>query len=1082
MEKKDLPSKGLTEAQGELVKQLRGIGEEIASFYLDALHIIADDAVQAKTNLLAHLAREIDGGLRDVLASKSALNKNLALAPEQVRELKERINEELRSKGLGEIDNISGITLSVCNSLGVEKLDLIQEWIIVSAQFNMFAHRHGATRQPREWGAFRDVWERYERILFRLTGSYYDLLETVLGNFLKKERPTKEVIDALKNLFQQEAREHYFFAKLDEIGWLDMLYSEGFFDPKNSPKPAKAPDGQGYLLPFWSVLGYLERMAQKANDEASQKLILKIVDSIVSYRENEKPIDNPRTKYQLFKILCTIPSNSLEKKHIDFIGESLTSDFHNSLVSADIGKVLLPKLIRDKNKDRCLELLEVITRYSVDQDAKYDKISALVDEYWFADIVEKDVTGLGIVFPEETASILIKRIREIKLADNLSFNNAWIPTIEDHPQHSFPDRFEAVLVRFLRDILLHMPDDEVKPFIKELLADDASILTRIALFIIDRRYDLLKGIFWSIDENLLASWECKHESYELFKNHAGSFDKKEITKIIDWTESNDYLIPEEWKDDSIKVTQYLAYQKKEWYSALLSSKDEGVLKKFEEYNKISPEPIDHPGFVAWSEAWSGEVSPLQELELSELSNSKVVEYLEAFKAESGVRKPSERGLAETLTSAVKTNPHKFSDELRLYRNVPMIYRYALVEGFLKAWDDGKIIDWKAILEYVLDVLKHEPDLEVAGFNYHDWFKGLACRLIEAGTKHDNHAFGEDLIPLAKEILLELNPRMPPGEYRSQDYLTFAINSNQGKYLEALLNLSLRKKRLTKDAWDGEIKAIYEETLQKAPSIELHTLLGHYLANFFYLDKEWAKKNIPLIFSRGGLLTEAALDGYLSGPTVYKEFYFLLKENGIYGAQIREWKNERINEKITAHICLAYAEGWETLEEDGLISKLLEKKESYDYIIDFFSRISEEQVSKYIEKLRALWKRLFELNPEGEILGDLLHWVKYFDSIDEEMFTWLLKGTAFVDEFQDTYVFISSLRRLANADPRNVGELFYSLVKCAEEVPTYKAEDVVYIVEVLYASGEKIVADKICNLYAEKDVHLLKDVYFKNQSR
>ena len=61
--------KMFTEEQKRIHDSLKEIGEEISNFYSDALAILdAGCKIASKANLVAHLAREIDGGMRDVFA------------------------------------------------------------------------------------------------------------------------------------------------------------------------------------------------------------------------------------------------------------------------------------------------------------------------------------------------------------------------------------------------------------------------------------------------------------------------------------------------------------------------------------------------------------------------------------------------------------------------------------------------------------------------------------------------------------------------------------------------------------------------------------------------------------------------------------------------------------------------------------------------------------------------------------------------------------------------------------------------------------------------------------------------------
>ena len=59
----------LTPRQTEIYRNLKDIGPEIAAFYLDGIKILQNKELEMAANLLAHVAREIDGGLRTCFKS-----------------------------------------------------------------------------------------------------------------------------------------------------------------------------------------------------------------------------------------------------------------------------------------------------------------------------------------------------------------------------------------------------------------------------------------------------------------------------------------------------------------------------------------------------------------------------------------------------------------------------------------------------------------------------------------------------------------------------------------------------------------------------------------------------------------------------------------------------------------------------------------------------------------------------------------------------------------------------------------------------------------------------------------------------
>ena len=60
----------LSARQAEIYRNLEAIGPEIAAFYLSGVKVLNDKDLEISSYLLAHIAREIEGGLRDVLSEK----------------------------------------------------------------------------------------------------------------------------------------------------------------------------------------------------------------------------------------------------------------------------------------------------------------------------------------------------------------------------------------------------------------------------------------------------------------------------------------------------------------------------------------------------------------------------------------------------------------------------------------------------------------------------------------------------------------------------------------------------------------------------------------------------------------------------------------------------------------------------------------------------------------------------------------------------------------------------------------------------------------------------------------------------
>ncbi|RKU21140.1 hypothetical protein C6499_22315 [Candidatus Poribacteria bacterium] len=139
----------LNARQRAIYQGLKDIGEEIEAFYLDGLKILQDDNLQTAAYLLVHIAREIDGGLRDILSSDEG-KKNIQ---------KQLTTEVLAKFGdPNELKERRGHIASILAALGIEdvgtllpddvRINFATRWINVSPQFPRFVHRRGVWKSP----------------------------------------------------------------------------------------------------------------------------------------------------------------------------------------------------------------------------------------------------------------------------------------------------------------------------------------------------------------------------------------------------------------------------------------------------------------------------------------------------------------------------------------------------------------------------------------------------------------------------------------------------------------------------------------------------------------------------------------------------------------------------------------------------------------------------------------------------------------------------------------------------------------------------------------------------------------------
>ena len=157
----------LSPRQTEIYRNLKAIGPEIAAFYINGVKTLQDKDNEIASYQLAHIAREIDGGLRDVLTNTQD---------------KKKIQKRLSNEDIGDLKDRIGHIASILSALGIDDLHtpLARKWINVATKFHQFAHRHGPWETPRSIDTFIPLWYEFEDVLVDLVGNYYNLLNTLV--------------------------------------------------------------------------------------------------------------------------------------------------------------------------------------------------------------------------------------------------------------------------------------------------------------------------------------------------------------------------------------------------------------------------------------------------------------------------------------------------------------------------------------------------------------------------------------------------------------------------------------------------------------------------------------------------------------------------------------------------------------------------------------------------------------------------------------------------------------------------------------------------------------------------------------
>lgn len=530
----------LNARQQAIYQGLEFIGPEIAAYYLDGIRILQHQSLETGASLLAHIAREIDGGLRDILAEdiKEVLEFEILMPDNETLKYKKKKEDTfeflINTPGSVKLTykNIPRHRVSILQALGIDNPSpLAERWINVTKNFAKFAHRQGAWGHPRRIEDFEERWFEFESVLADLVGSSYPLFNRL--DRIRTAGPNRRRMDVLRNLLKSEAMKSYFFRYLDSPAWLEPLKEDGWFNPEQNPTLMEYPEQPGYYyVPRWYALGYVEKVS--SHPEIQVGLLVNIINAIISYtNENGERTENSNTDLQIIKIIGTLPIAELKRLHIDFIGTVLKSERRFGLVDQKIGEIILTKLLTGGKRELVLTLITIM----LEVESLEPDLRTVMNDYWLEAALQAQTQAIANLCGIEAAQIALEKIRTIAVANR--FVLGFIERVESDLSHLSHPNYAELVVSFTSAVFRFAEPDSIEQAIQVLLQDPHAIIRRIAVKAITDHYSDLKHLFWEWEGNPLDEIELKPEVYQLIQTNSGNFNEDEMEQVLQWIESTE---------------------------------------------------------------------------------------------------------------------------------------------------------------------------------------------------------------------------------------------------------------------------------------------------------------------------------------------------------------------------------------------------------------------------------------------------------------------------------------------------------------------------------------------------------------
>ena len=887
----------------------------------------------------------------------------------------------------------------------------------------------------------------------------------------------------------------------------------GFFSPTENPAPVPAETSGSYRIPRWDVMLYLEKAAADAgtqNDLFAANEILGILRSVTEYRNPDNTVtDNYGTWHSFAKIVSSLPVESYSADDLRMLGVWLESKFERGMmVGVVLGKELLPKLLdrKDVAKDKALVVIEEATRLKwlpKPTSLSTEKTEAVtaVDPYWLRKLFEGNGKALGEKCAPEVQRLLSERVGELfsKTGEDA---HSWLvrPAIEKHATQNFDFRHtHTALIDALRDTLLTFVDkspNDAKAVVRELLNSDLEIHKRIGIHVVDERYGPLSDVLPPQLSQLLKL-PLIHETYRLLQRNFGSMTPEQQENIV----------------GAIRAVS-LAPDKAEETKRFQSRLAHAIRGKGNEHaERLHAELADtanwdredmHPDFLSYMTSWTGPgPSPYSIEQLKLLTDDQLIETLNNYegpKGWHGPRVPSAKALCDAVTQLANEDPERSLGLIPRLPEFKPAYQYAILESFRGLSHGGTPTEkgtklpwqrfWDAFLGYLQVVMlteilvpkAHDPDPETLTPTRR-WLVPLIADLIRNGT-HDDHRS----IPITATttvlsvIQYVLGIENSTAEGRDDDAMTEAINTAKGHWIEALVDFSLyicrngERERKSHSAEWQLVQPMFDREIEacKLGNYEFSTLCGTYLANLYFMSPHWLSQHIDNIFPKEPKYSrnfDCALQGFAYMPQPIKEAYRLMRSRSIlHTALNRSTKGRHAREKLLQHISVAYLWDDEPLEgTDSLIQAILMNFDPNDIheIVRFFWGIQGDQLTQQqVDKIFAFWRACMvhvDERKEGhaKVLSDLGLLAVFLKNIPPEQNQWLLRIAPSIGASHNTDFFVEYLDRLADASPKEVGQITLAVVK--GDRPFCDFEDRYQsIIKKLFATEHHSLALEICN--------------------
>lgn len=970
----------------------RLVSPAAATFYRECLRLQAlDPPLASGAHVVAHLATEIDGSVRDVLLGAYPLDPSLAKEAERGKESHKTQVQHLLAR------------LGVLASSGPA-----EAWLRTVPQQHERRHRNALMPPRRADEELVRFWEdsqvAWDAVLQALEDRFL-AVHGLVADLARISQPTPKDARRLANGVPQHSYVlRHFFSALESAGWVVLLNARGYFR-----EHAAAGRDCVFRPEMWQ---YLLRVAHDAPQDVAEAV------------RQLQGLTDPAAIRWAAQVVGGLPE-AFRGDLVEVVARMVErcDERYARWEVAD----LVPKAIEAGATDSAFKLAAALLR------GTGEGTSEAADDDLIRGILEKAVPSLEGVDRDRAISLLSdcleaylrteRKNRSVPHLADASF--IWYPDLAATPNPSYRST-EVSLLTCLRDAcerLVRKEPDGTAELVERLEARGWWVFRRIGLHLLAVFPDQAPAAVVArlLDADLVRGPWARAEYVRLLEK---GFVRLSAAEKERWRQ----LLAAGLGGARRSNAKERADVESAWRAHRFAPIAHLVPKA---WKKAHPEWFANlPAATAATEMPGGtlrevsQLSPRSAHELLALGMEKIVGFLQSWEPAPDASPLAAEGLASQLRKAVETEPEPFARGARGFEKIGSRFVFALLDGLRHAARAKRTIAWEPVLGLCRTLIAsgeatHEPAICGTGESPLGPAAGRPAHavadLVSEGLVDRPSQIPVDLRKTVWAILSVLSRDADPAPERegvppwaATEPAEISLNCVRGVALHAVIRYALWVRRSGSPGTTGgterpvgledmpEVRDVLDAHLDpgRDGSLAVRAVYGQWFPWLFRLDPAWTRANADRIFSsrpEDAAFEAAAWDAYVVLCPPYDPILPVLLE--AYVRAVERLGRRRSSRAFTAgmdpelrlaeHLMAFYGRGRLELDErEGILRRFFSRApagvraHALEFVGQSLRGAGEGPPGEVLQRFRVLWEHRSG-TPAGEELRPSLAELRAF---------------------------------------------------------------------------------------------------------